>query len=239
MTDDISRRRVLELGGAVLGGGFATGTTGADQAQFEAEIQGWVIRGDRTEITGRVSVVEAFQHRGMNLCNDGKVYRCRTCERVAFYLLVANGASEPTPGDRYRVESTGEESRCGNVRVRLRAGAECGDSGGTPENTSTRSDGDGPESQSTEEPETRSADGRTTTGDPEPPSTDDPETTTTDDPEPPSTTVEADSETAPAGEQADPATTDAAARTTPEPAPAPTSEATRLPTDTETTTDGD
>lgn len=127
MTEDISRRRLLELGGAILGGSAAAGAAGADRAQSDTVIRGWVMEDERRKIADRVGVVEEFQHRGLNLCNDGKVYRCRTCEGFEFHLLVTRGASVPTAGDTYRFESTDRESGCGNFQVRLREATGCED----------------------------------------------------------------------------------------------------------------
>jgi hypothetical protein len=127
---------VLELSGAVLGGSVAASATAAEQERSDTEIRGWVLEDKQSEVADRVGVVEEFQHRGMNLCNDGKVYRCRTCEDFEFHLLVTRGALVPKAGDVYRFESTGRESGCGNFQVRLLESPACEDVDGLSRETS-------------------------------------------------------------------------------------------------------
>ncbi|NEU56287.1 hypothetical protein [Halorussus sp. MSC15.2] len=139
MTEDVSRRRVLEASSTLVGGLFVTDwfSTGTDSS-----ITGWVTKGNEDEIDGADGTVETFRHYGSSLCNDGDAFTCRTCDDAVFYLLVPSRSGRPTVGDTYRFRSTGERSLCGNFQVSLRETDSCEDSTPTTTETETTTETD-------------------------------------------------------------------------------------------------
>ncbi|MFC4448159.1 hypothetical protein [Halorussus aquaticus] len=132
MTEDVSRRRVLEASSTLVGGLFVTNWF---STETDSSITGWVTKGNEAEIDGAEGTVETFRHYGSSLCNDGDAFTCRTCDDAVFYLLVPSGSGRPTVGDTYRFRKTGERSLCGNFQVSLRETDSCGNS--TPTTTET------------------------------------------------------------------------------------------------------
>jgi Zn finger protein HypA/HybF involved in hydrogenase expression len=122
--ENVSRRRVLESSVAVLGSISVTDSHRLLQS-FDSTIEGWVTKGDQTAIAGEKAVIESFRHIGSSLCNDGKVYECRTCAGVEFYLLVPSDSSQPTVDATYRFSPTGRENGCENFQVELSGASSC------------------------------------------------------------------------------------------------------------------
>lgn len=135
--ENVSRRRVLESSGAVLGGVFTTDSQDLLGQNLDSAIEGWITKGNRTAIAERRATVESFRHTGSSLCNDGDVYACRTCTDVEFYLLVPSGRSQPSVGETYRFDPTGRNNRCGNFQVELSEADSCGSSAETSTTTDT------------------------------------------------------------------------------------------------------
>lgn len=126
MLENVSRRRVLESSGAVLGGVLATDSRWLLAQNFEAVTEGWITKGDQTEIGDERATIQSFQHTGSSLCNDGDVYKCQTCTDVEFYLLVPSNSPQPTVDETYRFSPTEENNRCGNFQVELFEANPCG-----------------------------------------------------------------------------------------------------------------
>jgi hypothetical protein len=138
--EDVSRRRVLGLSAALLGGKSTPAVGQFLGRQSEPVAEGWVTKGDRDTIADRRATIDSFRYKGSSLCNDGDVFQCRTCHGVEFFLLVPSGSPEPTVGEAHRVSPTGKDNACGNFQVELFEADSCGDSTGsspkTTENTS-------------------------------------------------------------------------------------------------------
>lgn len=114
MIEDVTRREFCTQLGALLSLGLPTSATST-----ATETEGWITKGDKTAITTTRSTVESRRGFGTNLCDDGERYACQTCDGDTFYLLVPVQSSEPSVGDSYRFEPTGETNFCGDFKVRL------------------------------------------------------------------------------------------------------------------------
>ena len=126
--EDVSRRRVLGLSAALLGGKSTPAVGQFLGRQSDPVAEGWVTKGDRATIAERRATIDSFRYNGASLCNDGDVFECRTCSGVAFFLLVPSGSTEPTVGETYRFSPTGKDNTCGNFQVELFEANSCGDS---------------------------------------------------------------------------------------------------------------
>lgn len=119
MTDEISRRSVLGAASAVFGTGSVSNLWAQDPDTSRRGITGWVTQGSPSDVSGQKGVVETFRYSGSSLCNDGSVYRCRTCAGAEFYLLVPTNGPQPTAEITYRFVPTGETNVCRNFQVTL------------------------------------------------------------------------------------------------------------------------
>ena len=126
MTNEVSRRKILNTGGALLGGIFSMGS--GRSASTDTGITGWITKGSKADIAGVDGTVQSFRHVGSSLCNDGNIFACRTCTGVEFFLLVPARSRSPTVGETYQFRPTGAENFCGNFRVRLLEAGSCGHS---------------------------------------------------------------------------------------------------------------
>ncbi len=180
--DRHSRRRVLKRVGALVGSIPLT-KPGKLLGQTEPRIYGWITKGNKTDITDQEATIEKRLYRGMTQCNDGDVFKCRTCTDVTYFLLVPADSTHPTVGETYRFSLTGDTTRCGNFRVRLSNATTC-----NPTRESTMTDSPTSTEPTTTTTETTTTDATTTdtttreTTTTEPTATDTPtrETTTTD-----------------------------------------------------------
>lgn len=229
--ENVSRRRVLESSGAVLGGVFTTDSRDLFGQNLDSAIEGWITKGNRTAIAERRATVESFRHTGSSLCNDGDVYACRTCTDVEFYLLVPSGRSQPSVGETYRFDLTGRNNRCGNFQVKLSEADSCGSSAETPTTTDTTTRVE--ESADTPTPAEASAD--TTT---EPTSTTEASADTTEEPTDTTTATSAETPTTTEAPTDTPTTTETATETTTT-TETPTETTTTRETPAERTTDDD
>jgi hypothetical protein len=117
--ENVSRRRVLKCSGALLGGIFTTDSHWLLAQNADSVTEGWITKGDQTEIADKRATIQSFQHTGSSLCNDGEVYKCQTCTDIEFYLLVPSDSLQPTVDETYRFSLTEKNNRCGNFQVEL------------------------------------------------------------------------------------------------------------------------
>lgn len=124
--ENVSRRRVLKLSAGVLGGGSASRSRQFLGQRSDPTVEGWITKGDEATIAETRATIESFRHSGSSLCNDGDVFKCRTCSGVEFFLLVPSESSQLTVGETYRFSPTGKENTCGNFQVGLFEANPCG-----------------------------------------------------------------------------------------------------------------
>lgn len=126
--ENVSRRRVLKLSGALSGGIFMMTSRHPLSIGSNPTIEGWITKGEQTAIADERATIEEKQSPGMSLCNDGDTFKCRTCRGVEFYLLVPSDSPEPTVEETYRFNLTSKENLCGNFQVQLDQASPCGNS---------------------------------------------------------------------------------------------------------------
>lgn len=162
MAEHVSRRRVLALSGAAFG--LSPTDSQTTTSTDEPVVDGWVTKGRKSRIAAHKAVVEDIEDPGSTLCNGGELYRCRTCSGDAFYLLVGFGTPQPSVGDVYRFDPTGNDNWCGNFEVRLSETGPCESAvGATAEGTAgSKSAGAETETTTTETTETTTTETTTT-----------------------------------------------------------------------------